>query len=178
MTSLPRSMKVFPAVVAFSLAACGGSSSTGDGGSGAGGSSSSTISSSGGSSSAAGSSSLASSSNAGSSSSSSSSSSSGGSGSGPLGGPGICNPSPGYAGNELGIGGYCTTNAQCLAYSDAGLVCTNTEPGGKGEDFCISIGTCTKDSDCGSGACCVYEIIEYACIPVACAADGGTTCPN
>ncbi len=88
--------------------------------------------------------------------------------------PGTCQPAPGFAGNSKGIGAYCTVDGgQCAS----GLDCSGAEPGGTG-NFCMSIGACTIDTDCGADACCVLEEgIVHVCLPLLCSSDAGT-CPS
>ena len=90
---------------------------------------------------------------------------------------GSCNPSPGWGGNSIGIGAYCTAGGgQCNQYN---LKCADDLQSGGG-NICINVNACSKDTDCGTAACCTpqtFAFITYQiCEPVGCDTDGGT-CP-
>ena len=77
-----------------------------------------------------------------------------------------CSPAPGFRGNSLGVGAYCTAGGgQCAP----GLYCADDEVPGSG-NFCLSLASCTIDTDCGENACCVFEdAVIWVCLPLNCA---------
>lgn len=59
----------------------------------------------------------------------------------------MCEPTE----NEMGIGRACTEGGgECAE----GTTCTGDQPGNSGDGFCLRIGGCTMDADCGTGAVC------------------------
>ena len=80
-------------------------------------------------------------------------------------GPPACVVPEGTPNNEKGIGGYCTTFADCK--TDAGdRLCTadfGIEP-----TFCTTL--CVEDVECGTGMYCAHSAQGDGCTPLSCRA--------
>ena len=81
------------------------------------------------------------------------------------GGSANCVP-PGTPNNELGIGGYCTTAADC-----PGELCTALFDAPANAWFCSKI--CANGQPCGTGEVCAVDSRGIACVPLVCFGDGG-----
>jgi hypothetical protein len=73
---------------------------------------------------------------------------------------------PGTPNNELGIGGYCTTAADC-----PGELCTAQFGAPPNAWFCSKI--CAQGQSCGSNEVCAVAAQGVACVPLICFGDGG-----
>jgi hypothetical protein len=73
---------------------------------------------------------------------------------------------PGDPGNEHGVGAYCDDRTTCRRRQGGPiLICTGAQ-GGPGQSFCTTF--CQRDSDCGSGAYCMFDPRGNGCVPAAC----------
>ncbi len=85
---------------------------------------------------------------------------------------GTCNPCPGYTGNSLGVGAYCSAGGhQCAAK----LKCPRDF--GQSQNFCVFVG-CGLDAGCGAGACCVTEQNPFGGTVTVCLPTGCGQCPD
>jgi hypothetical protein len=81
---------------------------------------------------------------------------------------------PGKPNNEMGVGGYCESSADCPSAPGQFIVCSNfLETTPRDSWFCTKI--CMTDADCGVGAYCGQSDIAKGCVPNACGVgpDGG-----
>jgi hypothetical protein len=85
---------------------------------------------------------------------------------------GSCFPCPGYAGNSVGVGAYCSSSVSC---PNTNVVCGASF----GYDLCV-LPSCTSSAACGASACCAsvsFMGTSYSvCLPEGCGQcpDGGT----
>jgi hypothetical protein len=72
----------------------------------------------------------------------------------------------GYAGNEKGVGAWCSATSPCASGKEAGT-CTADFPQAGPNHFCTIAG-CTTDGDCGNDAYCNKAAGIGACTPNIC----------
>ncbi len=79
---------------------------------------------------------------------------------------------PGTPNNEIGVGGYCETVAQCPRFDGGIRFCSGDFGAPETAWFCTQ--PCSKDGDCGSGEYCATDPRGVACVPKVCGpADAG-----
>jgi hypothetical protein len=80
---------------------------------------------------------------------------------------------PGTPNNELGVGGYCETVAQCPAVDGGIRFCSGQFGAPETAWFCTR--PCATDTDCGSNEYCAADPRGVACVPRICGpADAGS----
>ncbi len=73
---------------------------------------------------------------------------------------------PGTPNNEMGVGGYCETDADCKNDAGTGTLCSAIYGAPVHDWFCTKY--CKMDSDCGSGEYCAHDPRGIACVPLVC----------
>lgn len=74
---------------------------------------------------------------------------------------------PGDVGNNLGVGKFCTTAAECQGLT--ATLCTHLYRSVTGENTSMcTVANCTNDSQCGTNASCQCRALGCGCVPNAC----------